>query len=348
MLTVITATSPIIRSYPAPLSFSFLVTGAGFIIICHTYKNGFPDQPVTLPNGRLVCHDHLAEICGYCCVDYRYMINDDSGEYDSGSPDGDTVEDGHTVSPIDALRGSAAKFDPQTDRRITRTPWKTDRVSFSQLRTVDCTKCALTWLSEYEGWSFGESSRSIFVFVDGACPFNGTPQAYAGVGVYFHPDSVYNLSAALSLDGGRPPTSQNAEVRAAVYALQIVRTRSMLDHPNIFRLNVHCDPHHSKYTDRRDLFRIIITSDSSYLVERMYSHLEKWRWSNQDGAYINQNSGKLIQNSSAIRALVKEVEALADLGIEIVYYHVLREDNSDADRLARIGAESARKDKILA
>jgi ribonuclease HI len=36
----------------------------------------FPDSPVELPNGKLVCEDHGLEICYQCCCDYTPLNED--------------------------------------------------------------------------------------------------------------------------------------------------------------------------------------------------------------------------------------------------------------------------------
>jgi hypothetical protein len=41
------------------------------------------DDPIELPDGRLVCKAHHLTICGNCCVDYSFMdeiLDDDNDE----------------------------------------------------------------------------------------------------------------------------------------------------------------------------------------------------------------------------------------------------------------------------
>jgi ribonuclease HI len=55
------------------------------------------------------------------------------------------------------------------------------------------------------------------IYVDGACIDNGTPNAHAGVGVFFGPNDERNVAERLS---GPNQTSCRAEIQAAIRALE--------------------------------------------------------------------------------------------------------------------------------
>jgi len=67
------------------------------------------------------------------------------------------------------------------------------------------------------------TSRSLLVFTDGACSGNGTPDARGGLGVFFGPGSKFNFAEPLTDSGN--PTSQKAELAAAVRALETTRLK---------------------------------------------------------------------------------------------------------------------------
>jgi hypothetical protein len=95
----------------------------------------------------------------------------------------------------------------------------------------------------------------ILVFIDGACARNGTPSATGGYGVYWGPDSYYNVCKPLK--ASQPQTSQRAELTAAIVALnQIERESKEWDEPSNF---------------------YILVSDSAYLVNSMTDYVYKWR-----------------------------------------------------------------------
>jgi ribonuclease HI len=55
------------------------------------------------------------------------------------------------------------------------------------------------------------------IYIDGACLDNGTPNAHAGVGVFFGPNDERNVSERLT---GSNQTSCRAEIQAAIRALE--------------------------------------------------------------------------------------------------------------------------------
>ncbi|KAJ3278496.1 hypothetical protein HK104_002289 [Borealophlyctis nickersoniae] len=58
----------------------------------------------------------------------------------------------------------------------------------------------------------------IFVYADGACSQNGSFGARGGYGVYFGPNSPYNVSKPLQ----GPATNQRAELTAVIAAIHVV------------------------------------------------------------------------------------------------------------------------------
>lgn len=82
----------------------------------------------------------------------------------------------------------------------------------------DCTRC-------FECGSRQAHGKAIIIATDGACRNNGYANARAACGVFFNINSIHN-KAFLVRD--RRPTSQRAELHAAIYAL--AKIRNMFGH----------------------------------------------------------------------------------------------------------------------
>lgn len=65
----------------------------------------------------------------------------------------------------------------------------------------------------------------------------------------------------------------------------------------------------------------------------MCRHFSNWKENNQ-GVLVNK-AGKAVENSEAFLRLKNEVEKLSMVGVQVAYYLVAREENKDADVLAK-------------
>ncbi|KAI0431428.1 ribonuclease H-like domain-containing protein [Xylaria sp. FL1042] len=288
--------------------------------------------------GRAVCYDHHLRLCHVCCVHYE------------GPGYGPMDEDDDQV-PI--LEPGSNLFIPQWDSQVLgptvtynhgrdyNNPPKA--LTPDQLKLHYCRECQLTWLEGDEGVEAVQShpshhayhhiwagtSRSLVVFTDGACPSNGTSNALnASIGVHFGYQSEYNISQRLDSDS--TPTNQAAEIAAAVAALQQVRQTVEPARRALIQASlIHISEDH-----RRDIrqFRLIVATDSSYLVQCISKHIKKWTM--VDGIYRNEQ-GRPVKNSNGFAKLNREVERLSMVGVEVAWYHVPREFNKEADALAR-------------
>jgi ribonuclease HI len=154
--------------------------------------------------------------------------------------------------------------------------------------------------------SFGDA---FIIAVDGACRGNGGANAQAACGIFCNVNSVVNN--AFVLDESMP-TSQRAELHAAISALETLRT-------------IHNTTHDRKFTDE-----VIIKRDSAYLVNSMTSYVNKWR----ANEYLSAK-GKSVVNQDLLKKLDGLVFDLADeAGLRVRFWHVLRERNRPADVLA--------------
>lgn len=153
---------------------------------------------------------------------------------------------------------------------------------------------------------------TVVISVDGACSGNGTPSARGGWGVYFGPDSPYNMSYALF--GKIRQTSQRAEITAAAMGLgKIAWCLGTQD-------AVELQPHIS---------RVIVVSDSQYMVDGMTDWVYRWK---KNG--WRDNTGRKVVNAAGFQLIEKNMGALASNGIRVQFWKVGRERNTEADALA--------------
>lgn len=299
-----------------------------------------PGATSVLQDGTIVCRYHGHAVCRKCWVDY------------SPQNDEDYINRILADMQVPALQPFESRFIPQTDRQTCNTSATLAAPPYI-LKRHGCFDCSLTWLVGWPGTKeastqhhpyhdanpYADGLRSIFVHVDGACPSNGYNDAIAGIGVFFHQGSPFNLSERLVFPANEPPTNQRAEIYAVVRALESIREQVMQARRDILKFyleeNGTWRPEDWHTTFR---FRVIIATDSSYVVECMCSHLQRWIWDEQSRTYSNLDNGHVVVNSKGISRIVEEVKALADVGVQVVYHHIPRELNFDADSLARAGA----------
>ncbi|KAK2630307.1 hypothetical protein QTJ16_001127 [Diplocarpon rosae] len=177
---------------------------------------------------------------------------------------------------------------------------------------------------EYAG-----TSRSLLVFTDGACSNNGNEGARGGLGVFFGPGSRFNLSERVATSG--VPTNQKAELEAVARALEAVRNtviphrpRTVINSESSYDYRAVCDMTH---------MRLIIATDSSYVVECLCKHMTDWS-KNKQGALVSKQ-GQLVENSQAFLRLQNGVEELSMVGVQVANYHVGRVENKEADGRAK-------------
>ncbi|KAI9859797.1 MAG: hypothetical protein M1813_006514 [Trichoglossum hirsutum] len=157
---------------------------------------------------------------------------------------------------------------------------------------------------------------SIIIAVDGACPNNGKAGASAAVGVFVGDRSKYGGSYVLNT---AEPTNQKAELAAGIQGLETA-------------LAIQIDG-----IGGRDLGQVIIKADSEYMVKGMTDWIFKWRVNGYKTA-----KGRPVANASLFRRLEDLVLKLNKLNVEVLFWHVPRELNKDADRLANAGLRKGR------
>jgi ribonuclease HI len=271
----------------------------------------------------------------------------------------DEVDDDTEDDQVFILSGGVARFVPQWDEQVLG-PASTIGIhkdydnppppnTPEQLRFHYCGNCQLTWLVGRDGLDAATShpshhtlyhtytgtSRSLIAFIDGACPSNGPDASKAAIGVYFGPQSTNNISQALVT--GRP-TNQLAEITAAVEAMRRVRIAIVPRRRILLGAASQQSSRHAMQAAR--YIRLILATDSSYLVECVCQHMQKWFFDKPSGLYKNRRN-QVIANSEAFRELVDEVRLLSTVGVQVMWYKVPRNFNAEADALANAALRMA-------
>ncbi|KAF8861281.1 hypothetical protein BDZ45DRAFT_775362 [Acephala macrosclerotiorum] len=202
------------------------------------------------PNGKPFCFKHHLKTCYECDVDFIGV----------GGLMCDEIEH---LDRVLMLAGSTARFTPRTSPGCS---WQDSEAAAKSHPSYHS--------SSHE---IAGTRRSPLVFTDGACFSNGMAGAQGGIGVFFSTSSKFNLSERLTSQA--IPTSQKAELAATARVIEMIRTKVLLER----RIMVTAaegghDPHAVKNVMR---LRLVIVTDSSYLVEGMCRHFSNWQENNQ-------------------------------------------------------------------
>jgi ribonuclease HI len=177
------------------------------------------------------------------------------------------------------------------------------------------------------GWNFVRCSAhsghrdGIVIAVDGACRNNGSTRgdaAMAAYGVFVAPGSAYNKSCNLP---GVHASSQKAELKAGIAALETAL----------------CIAQRASYFRSTPLRQVVVKADSAYLVHGITDWIDKWR---RNGfRNVRRDS---VANGDYFRQLDELVDCLERRGVEVHFWHVKRENNCEADRLANEALDQRR------
>lgn len=146
--------------------------------------------------------------------------------------------------------------------------------------------------------------------------------------VFFHDENDLNEGLALA----DAYTSQRADLHAALHALKLAK--------RIRQRNKRgpCPPR-GPY---RKLRRVVLKTNSMYLVEAMTEHIHRW---NANG-YINAK-GQNVVNEDLFRKLDDAVEDLEDSNVVVQFWHVSKRQNEDAHDLANEALDEADREKRI-
>ncbi|KAI1074479.1 ribonuclease H-like domain-containing protein [Whalleya microplaca] len=215
-----------------------------------------------------------------------------------------------------------------------------------QLKTVYCEDCAVTWLQGVRGEKGGihpthtshnpdpflvTGQRTILVHIDGACLGSGGEESVAGFGIY-HGHEKSNNNKVVRLGPKRAATVQVAELCAVLHALKWLRKnflpfwRQILSHKLKGPVEDFVGLWH---------LRLVVATDSSYIIDSLCSNLKKWSWNPSTKTFRNAK-GKVIKNSDLFAAILDEGQRLIQEPerVIVLWYHIDKEFNTEADRLA--------------
>ena len=175
----------------------------------------------------------------------------------------------------------------------------------------------------YEEWicpgckQISNYTSAQLIAIDGGCRDNGKASARSAIGVYFAAASTLNWSELLE---GPIHTNQKAELAACRLALRALFYYS---------------------TERWSFLGVplpivIIKADSEYVVKGMTDWVFKWK---QNG-YRNAK-GKPVTNAALFQEIDEMVQQLNEVGIVVLFWHVPREQNIEADALVNAAFDTA-------
>lgn len=211
----------------------------------------------------------------------------------------------------------------------------TERPAF---RYVYCPDCQMTWLVGLEGEesaknhpfhntpfhkSIWQSRRSLVVHVHVACSDDGATSGKSSVGIFFGAGSPYNLKY---IPATHDSTKQTAEILAATEAVRHVRRYVRPDREEIVRTknDIHREdswsgPWSTPRLERHRnnwLFRLIVVTDSKYLVECLCSHRRFWQL--KPDSVPRVHNGAPLLNGALFVELLEEIDRLSREGVEVM------------------------------
>ncbi|KAF3933806.1 hypothetical protein ABW20_dc0107236 [Dactylellina cionopaga] len=239
-----------------------------------------------------------------------------------------------------ALVGGMARFMPQWDQQILG-PENTFRIKMNhddppkptapdQLESY-CNDCEVTWLVDKK--AARPPAATPLTILSTASTKEPAALFWAAIGVFFGLQSPHNRSQTL---GAHNPTNQVAEIAAAVEAMRYARTTVVPRRKLLVKAASQGSSRHAIQSTNH--FRLILCTDSSYLVECVCKHMDKWTFNEVNKVYRNRQGQ--VQNGEGFRQIREERDKLSMVGVQVVWYHVPRRFNIEADRLANIALDS--------
>ncbi|KAI3144228.1 hypothetical protein CBS147326_1232 [Penicillium roqueforti] len=277
-----------------------------------------PDEPVELPNGRLVCRQHGLVVCGYCTVDYSFMDDDDDDDVDDDDDDVESLDssdhtDGFVAIPrtVSELRVGTGGVFPT--KFMPPNPNDTPKSLFPLTKSENALPPVYRFIRR------NSQKTQFLVYTDGACLDNGGANPRAGCSFVYR-NSTTNpllhgfLNFPLEKSGptgiANLQTSNRAELRAVIAATRF------------------------RYWLGEGCRCLVIATDSEYVVEG----ITKWvkNWIQKDW---KTSGGTPVKNKDLWQCLLGEMERWDDRGMRIQFWRIPRELNTEADELAKLAAD---------
>ncbi|KAK0476769.1 ribonuclease H-like domain-containing protein [Armillaria novae-zelandiae] len=180
------------------------------------------------------------------------------------------------------------------------------------------------------------------VFTDGACSNNGQPNATSGIGISMGTVSEYRWSIPIDdfIDRGKSRTSQRAELLAAIYGLRKINEVEMDKAESIGK---HSSPAYNSHLDaniwgtRTYYFpHYVVVTDSRYVADGMTKWLPEWK----ENSWKTSRGGEPT-NIDLFVELDNLVAHYEMMGFKVGFWKIGREDNQEADSLAKQAARAA-------
>ncbi|KAK0455566.1 ribonuclease H-like domain-containing protein [Desarmillaria tabescens] len=207
---------------------------------------------------------------------------------------------------------------------------------------VHCTRYFAICPCDVNGLNADPCHDFRLVFTDGACSNNGRPNATSGMGIAMGAASEYRWSIPIddSIDWGKSRTSQRAELLAAIHGL---RNINEVERNNVENIRKHASTAYKTHLNVNSLGmyvfvpKYIVVTDSRYVVDGMTKWLPEWKrnsWQTSQGVEPTN-----IDLFAELDDLVMHYEMM---GIQVGFWKIGREDNYEADSLAKSAARAAR------
>ncbi|KAI9647220.1 hypothetical protein NHQ30_003603 [Ciborinia camelliae] len=178
----------------------------------------------------------------------------------------------------------------------------------------------LTGLSMvHDANSISGDPKTLVVAVDGACPHNGSDLATkSSFGIFFGEGSIFNVYDMVKKPAGEVHTNNHAELMAVYHALELIGDSSLFES---WRVN---------YKSEEKL-AVILMTDSTYV----YDSFTTWIWTWRENGFKNFK-GLPVVNADLIDRIDKLIGNLEKQNINVRFWSVPREDNTEADKLANL------------
>ncbi|KAL3470223.1 ribonuclease H-like domain-containing protein [Aspergillus californicus] len=277
-----------------------------------------PDSPVDHPNGRLGCGPHHLTVCGICTVDYSFMDEND-GSGDEPMSDDEIMRYPNTflptvfaptTTPLNTEPVIPTKYTPPNASDTPQTlfpPGLSNRAIPPVLRFLHAT-----------------DTQQFLIYTDGACLDNGQANPRAGCSFVYRPSTqhpeVHGYTRFRLENQGPtgevyPQTSNRAELRAVIAALRF------------------------RYWPGEGCNSLVIATDSEYVVEGVTGWIRGWLrrgWKTSTGA--------AVKNRDLWERLLGEIEEKNGRGMQVTFWRIPREWNTEADRHAKHAATEDARD----
>ena len=299
------------------------------------------DIPIELPDGKLVCGRHYQAVCPICRIGYTLTgkiagtfideANEEEFESDSDEENPDDEDDeenddgGDGIEDLQSESYIAKRFSPPT-------PSDSPRSLFAEGYTLLPNRTRYVRIT---------NPREMLVYIDGACVEKGQSAPRGGCAFVFRPDYPDQTSSV----------SFRLETLNPTGITETVHTDDRMENIHIgdrarLRAVIAAFQYLPWYGE--GFKRIVIATDSSYVVTGISEWTTAWM---RNG--WRTNKGALVKNHDLWKLLLSEVqkfhrnalhwfrargEVCQAKDVEVLFWHLPRQLNRRADKLAKEAA----------